>query len=124
MIEILVLASLIAAVESQSSSQESVLRAGVDIKLHSTPGVKTPDYYPEAERRYGLPGEAQVECRIDEALRLSACQILSETPVGHAFGDHAVKIAQSLSAAPTTVSGVPSSGSRISLKFKFRSPDK
>jgi TonB family protein len=51
------------------------------------------DAYPPKAAEEGVEGKAAISCRVTEEGRLSRCELVSEEPAGHGFGEAAVSLA-------------------------------
>jgi hypothetical protein len=79
------------------------------------------ELYPSRALRDGVGGRVVLDCSVGESLGL-ACNIISETPSDHGFGQAALTAAQSYRAAPTLSDGSPAVGSHARVAMQFQAP--
>jgi len=78
--------------------------------------------YPPAAYERGQEGRAVVECVVAADGRLS-CTIVSEDPPGWGFGEASLAASRSFRIAPATRDGVPTSGGRVRIPFRWSIAD-
>jgi TonB family protein len=76
--------------------------------------------YPPAALRKGLQGRATMTCRVDDAGRLRACRVESESPAGAGFGDAALQIADRFQMTSMSRDGKSRRGGLIRVPFRFK----
>lgn len=68
-------------------------------------------------------GWTTMECTVVQDGRLDQCQIVSERPQGHGFGESALERAGQFQMRTTTQSGESTAGSRVRLSMQWRLAD-
>lgn len=76
--------------------------------------------YPRAAVRANLSGNTIIKCRVDEAGRLTACEVVAEDPAGRGFGQAALALAPRFRMRTETRSGVPTAGAEVRIPIMFR----
>jgi len=98
-----------------------------DVVTANTPDrpamVRRPDagnlsaYYPASGG--GLSGQATVSCEVTLGGALENCEVVSESPTGHGFGEAALRIAGLMQARPAIKHGQAIGGARVSIPLNF-----
>lgn len=78
--------------------------------------------YPSNARRNGISGRAVIRCRVNAEGRLERCEIASEDPPGHGFGEAAIKLSTRFLMSTPTREGVPVTGASVTIPLMFRPP--
>jgi len=79
--------------------------------------------YPVAAARARESGEARISCHITSEGLLVDCTVLTESPVGAAFGQAALALSPKFAMRPATRSGQSVAGRTVILPFRFQPPD-
>jgi hypothetical protein len=79
------------------------------------------ELYPSRALRDGVGGRVVLDCSVGTGLDL-ACNIVSETPSDHGFGQAALTASRSYRAAPTLSDGSPAVGSHARVAMQFQAP--
>ena len=78
------------------------------------------DAFPAAANAEGLKeGQVGLECMVDRAGMMSACDVVGEDPQGKGFGDAAKKVASSMGVHPWTMDGEPVEGAYVDFAVKL-----
>lgn len=76
--------------------------------------------YPPAAQAAGVEGGARVSCIVQSDYTLDECEVLSEEPAGHGFGEAAIMIMRThMEVAPTTGEGTQTVGARVVRGIRF-----
>jgi TonB family protein len=70
-------------------------------------GSDLAQYYPDRAQRLEKEGSATVECRLTATGFVTNCLVVSENPLGYAFGDATIKVARFFHAEPLMRDGKP-----------------
>lgn len=74
--------------------------------------------FPRRALEAGMSGRVLLSCMIERRGRLS-CRVSNEDPVGHGFGDAALRLSRGYRASPQTAEGQPTEGREIELPINF-----
>ena len=78
--------------------------------------------YPREARRQRVNAQVTMECSVDAAGRMAACDILDEQPAGYGFSEAALKLAPRFRLHATLPDGTPVEGGRIKIPLRFMGP--
>lgn len=84
-------------------------------------GADIARYYPDAAMRNRIEGSATVHCSVIANGALTNCAIVSESPIGHDFGDALLKLSK-LFRAETAAGDGSGSGRVVPVHVNFRLP--
>jgi len=77
-------------------------------------------WYPERAIRMNMSGAATLRCTVAANGSVSACTVLSETPVDYGFGAAAQKLAQYFKMRPQMEDGQAVAGGTVDIPIKFQ----
>jgi protein TonB len=75
--------------------------------------------YPEGAIRKNIGGAVTLACEVTAAGAVTACDVVSESPVGHGFGHAAVGLSRYFKMKPKTVDGQPVGGASVRIPIRF-----
>jgi protein TonB len=80
-------------------------------------------YYPERAQRMEIDGKAVMSCDVTEEGRLTACELVSETPEGYGFGAATLEVSRYFKLKPKLdADGKPVPGGRINFPLTWSLP--
>jgi TonB family protein len=78
-------------------------------------GQDITEAYPPFARAQGIGGRATIECSVNGDGTLSACEVLSESPIATGFGGATLRVAGRFRMRPVLVAGKPLAGARVRI---------
>lgn len=80
-------------------------------------------YYPERAQRMEVDGKAVMTCDVNEAYRLEACALVSETPEGWGFGAATLEVSRYFKFKPKLdADGKPAPRGRVTVPLTWSVP--
>jgi protein TonB len=81
-------------------------------------------FFPERAERFGVSGDAQIECKLGANLSLDACVLISESPKQQGFAEAALLMARrrAITYSQSNPAPQPAVGDTVRVDVPFKLP--